>query len=206
MTSRVITAITDLLLAGEALLIGGLLLGMRTDLCTSGGMWALAMVFLGLSALTGGIDHGFFELPEGNVQGRVVMQKITWLLIGVMTFLVLFSSVLEFVSPRYHVPFMLAGALQFAVFTVFVLRSERFLVVILNYLPVILLFLALNLFFLDTDRGNMYLIVGILVSFLASAVQIANPSILHPLDGNGLYHLIMMIAVVFFYYGGKDLI
>ncbi|HDP80529.1 MAG TPA: hypothetical protein ENN21_06780 [Spirochaetes bacterium] len=205
MTPRVWTAITDLILAGEAFFVAGMLTATTTDFYSAGGMWALAMLFLGLSTLAGGIDHGFFELPEGDLKGRTVTQKGTWLLTGGMTLCILLSASLQFIPGEYHTLVLAVGCVQLLVFSVLALKTDRFLVVILNYLPVILLFLILNILGIASGKGNWYLVAGVLVTFIASAVQTARVNILHPLDWNSLYHLIMMPALVLFYYGGKEL-
>jgi hypothetical protein len=77
--------------------------------------------------------------------------------------------------------------------------------VILNYSPIMLLFLVMNVIGLRSGRGSRPMIGGILILFLASAIQAAGINTFTPLDRNGLYHVVSMIGVVFLYRGGMRL-
>ena len=39
------------------------------------GIWAVSITLMGMGALLGGIDHGFFEPISRDWKGRMVMQK-----------------------------------------------------------------------------------------------------------------------------------
>ena len=94
---------------------------------------------------------------------------------------------------------------QFAVDTAAVLWIESFATVILNYAPVMLLLLVMNFAGLRRGTGSRPMIAGILILFAASAIQAARVDVFSPLDHNGLYHLMSMIAVGFMYAGGVKL-
>jgi len=160
------------------------------------------MILLGLAALIGGIDHGFFERPGLS---RYFIQRSNWMILGAMTFLLLMTTATQFFSRRAQRLFLIFGIIQFAVNTVIVLLIDSFLDVILNYAPVILLLLVMNLIELKKGIGSWAMIVGILTLFAASAIQMAGVDVFHPLDHNGAYHLVSMIGVVFLYLGGKRL-
>ena len=49
------------------------------------------------------------------------------------------------------------------------------------------------------------MIAGILILFLAAAIQAAGINTFTPLDRNGLYHVVSMIGVVFLHRGGMRL-
>ena len=86
-----------------------------------------------------------------------------------------------------------------------ILGVGSFGVVVLNYAPVMLLLLGLSIAGLASGKGSWQMIVGILIAFAASAVQALGVNVLAPLDRNSLYHLGIMLAVVFLYLGGLRL-
>jgi hypothetical protein len=199
-----VTAMTNFLAAGEAFLAAGFLLG-RAPLSPSAAFfWALATLCMAAGLLIGGLDHGFFE-PKGNTRGRVIMQQTTWIFAGLMTFFVLQTAAYQLTDGTWRLPLLVLGLLQLAVFCFFAVRTRNFLVVILNYAPVLLFLLAVNCLLLASGSGSGYLILGVLISIAASAAQAAGVDRFFPLDRNGLYHVLIMVAVVFLFLGGLNL-
>ena len=95
------------------------------------------------------------------------------------------------------------GCFSLSVYTLLVLRIDDFLVVILNYVPVMVLLLVMNLIGLKNGTGSWVMIAGILILFAASAIQELGVDVFSPLDRNGLYHLISMAGVLLVFLGGK---
>jgi hypothetical protein len=204
MNALAVTAVTNFILASEVFLFAGVLLGRAAKPDTAFGFWALAMLFLGVGALLGGIDHGFFE-PRGNFPARAVMQRATWITLGILTFFIVLTIGWQFAQPRHRTIFLVVALAQLALFVVFAILIDNFLVVILNYAPVMLLFLVLHLVHLGDGAGSWWMVIGLVLSFAASAIQSLAVDAFSPLDRNGLYHLIMMPAVFLLYRGGLDL-
>jgi hypothetical protein len=202
LTPLAVTAITDFLLAGEALFLAGLTAGVKKTRFSAAWYWTGTMLLLGLGALLGGIDHGFFE-PAGLP--RYVIQRANWIVLGAMTFCLLMATAKQFFSPAVQRALLIVGILQFAVDTAAVLAIDSFLDVILNYAPVIVLLLIMSCIGLKSGAGSWQMIVGILIQFAASAIQSMGLDTLSPLDHNGLYHVVSMVSVVFLYLAGKRL-
>jgi len=197
-----VTAITDFMLACEVFFLAGLTAGRVKARFSAAWFWAAALVFLGLGALIGGIDHGFFEpakLP------RYFIERANWIVLGAMTFCLLRATAKQFFSPPVQRVGWIVGIVQFAADTVAVLLVDSFLDVILNYAPVIVLLLAMSIRGLKNGSGSWPMIVGILIQFLASAIQAMGVDALSPLDHNGLYHVVSMVGVAYLYLGGKRL-
>ncbi len=205
MTPLALTAITNFLWASEAFFLAGMLFGRMDAFMGPYGIWAASMALMGAGALLGGIDHGFFESIGREWKGRMVMQKLSWIVTGAMTFSIVLVCALRFVPEAYSGTLIAAGALQLCVFLILIFRTDKFLLVVVNYAPVMLLFLGLNIYGLSTGTGSPNLIIGIIIAFIASAIQVTKVNIFHPLNWNGLYHLIMMVATLFLYMGGLDL-
>ncbi len=204
MKAREVTAITNFLAAGETFLAAGFLLGRFPPNASAAFLWGLTLLFLASGLLAGGIDHGFFE-PKGETRGRTTMQKVTWICTGVMTFCTLLTALYRFAPAAWRAPVILAGLAQFLIFCFLALRTRKYLVVIVNYAPVLLILLVLNIIGLQSGSGSWFVVVGILISIFASAVQALGVDRFSPLDRNGLYHVIVMAAVAFFFAGGLTL-
>lgn len=201
MTALAVTAITNFILACEVFFLGGLLAGRPMARGSAAWLWTAALLALGTSALLGGIDHGFVE-PAG-LQDQVPLYRVTWLVMGGMILAVWLTTARQFFAPRWFVPCLLIGVIQFAVLIVLIFVVGKFWVVIVSYLPVILLFLLMNILGLRRGRGSWALIAGILIMLLASLVQYSGFDAFSPLDHNGLYHVMAMVGVVFLYWGGR---
>jgi hypothetical protein len=199
-----VTAITNFLAAGEAFLAAGFLLGRAPRAASAQTFWGLTLLFLAAGLLAGGINHGFFE-QKNDPRGRVIMQKATWICTGIMTFFTLLTALYRFAPNEWRAPVVIAGVAQFLVFCFFAIRIDKYLVVILNYAPVLLILLALNIAGLSSGSGSWLVIIGILISLLASLVQALGVDAFSPLDHDGLYHVILMAAVAFFFAGGLGL-
>ncbi len=202
MNALAITSITNFILAGEVLFLAGMLVRMPKVKYSAAWFWAGALTLLGVAALIGGIDHGFFEqtgLP------RYSIQRFNWIVLGAMTFFVLMTTARQFFSPSVQRFFLIFGIAQFVINTVVVLRIDSFLDVILNYAPVMVLMLVMNFIGLKNGSGSWSMIVGIVLVFTASAIQAVGIDVFYPLDRNGLYHVVSMVSAIFLYLGGTQL-
>jgi hypothetical protein len=199
-----LTALTNFIAAGEAFLAAGFLLGRTPFGASAAFFWALAVLFLAAGMLIGGLDHGFFE-PKGNTRGRMIIQKITWICAGIMIFFTLLTALYQFAPIGWRVPIVIIGLVQFLVFCFFAIRIHNFVVVILNYAPILLILLVLNLIGLPSGSGSWWFINGTLISIAASVLLALGVDKFSPLDRNGLYHIVLMAAVAFFFAGGLGL-
>ena len=202
MTAQAITSITDFLLAGEVLFLAGRMSGTPKDRFSAAWYFSGVLLLLGVAALLGGIDHGFFE--PANMP-RYLIQRSDWIALGGVTFCLLMTTAKQFFPPGLQRVALLAAVVQFAADTAAVLWIDSFLDVILNYVPVMLLLLAMSSISLRNGRGSPQMVAGILILFAASGIQAAGVDVFSPLDRNGLYHLGSMVGVGFLYCGGVRL-
>jgi hypothetical protein len=100
---------------------------------------------------------------------------------------------------------LIVAMIEFVAETAAALLVDSFLDVILNYAPVMLLFLAMNILGLRQGTGSMQMIIGILILSAASAIQAVGWDRLSPLDHNGVYHVVSILGVVFLYLGSASL-
>jgi hypothetical protein len=201
-TVLVVTSITNILLASVVFVLAGRM--SRTPKERSSAAWYFTgvLLLLGVAALIGAVDHGFLE-PAGLP--RYFIQRADWIVLGGVTFCLLMTTAKQFFAPRVQRIFLIVAVIQFVVDTIAVLLVDSFLDVILNYAPVMLLFLAMNILGLKNGTGSVQMIVGILILSAASAIQAAGWDRLSPLDHNGVYHVVSILGVVFLYLGGASL-
>ena len=202
MTAQAITSITDLLLAAEAFFLAGRMSGTPKVRYAAAWYFSGVLLLLGVAALLGGIDHGIFE--PANIP-RYLIQRSDWIVLGGVTFCLLMTTAKQFFPPAVQRVVLFAALVQFAADTAAALLVDSFLVVILNYAPVMLLLLVMSLTGLRSRRGSPQMVAGILILFAASGIQAAGVDVFSPLDRNGLYHLLSMVGVAFLYFGGTQL-
>lgn len=202
MDTLAITSITNFVLAGELFFLAGLMVKTAKARFSAAWFWAGAMLALATSALLGGIDHGFVE-PAGL--DRYLLQRPNWLVVGLVTFFTLLATARQFLSPRWQRPVLILAATQLVVYAIAVLLVGDYLVVIVNYAPVVLLLLALSVRGLRDRAGSWQMVVGIVVLLTATTVQALNVDVLSPLENDGLYHVIAIVGAPFLYLGGQRL-
>jgi len=204
MTALAVTSITNFILAAEVFFLAGLLFGRRPAPRSAAWFWALAMLFLGLSALLGGIDHGFFEI-DGDTPVRNLIEHTNWTLLGILTFLAFATTLRQFFADAIRRTLFIVAGAQLAVYTVLSWLIDDFLVVMLNYAPVMLFLLVMSARGLKDGSGTLAFVIGIILLFAASGVQAAGIDVFTPFDRNSLYHFGAMAAVLFLYAGGVKL-
>jgi hypothetical protein len=203
MTPLALTAITNFILASEVFFLAGMLCKTGKQHYSALWFWALFMFLLGASALSGGIDHGFIEPLAAAMPFDFYL--ITDCVLGLMTAALLLTVTQQYIAPKLRIYFYIIAALQLAVFLFLAFTSGSYLVVIFNYLPVVLLLLVFSLLAMRQNRWAWAMVTGIVLSLIASAAQAMHVNMFLPLDYNGLYHVIMLAAVILLYLGGRSL-
>jgi len=201
-TVLAVTSITNILLASLVFFLAGRM--SRSPKVRFSAAWYFTgvLLLLGVAALIGAVDHGFFE--PANMP-RYFIQRADWIVLGGVSFCLLMTTAKQFFDPRFHKILLIVAVVQFVADSAAVLLVDSFLDVILNYAPVMLLLLAMNILTLRNKTGSIHMIGGILILSVASAIQAAGWDALSPLDRNGVYHLASMLGVVFLYLGGVKL-
>jgi len=201
-TVLAVTSITNILLASVVFFLAGRMSRTPKERFSAAWYFTGMLLLLGVAALIGAVDHGFFE-PAGLP--RYFIQRADWIVLAGVTFCLLMTTAKQFFTPRVQRIILIVAMIQFVLDTIAVLLADSFLDVILNYAPVMLLFLAMNIMGLRNETGSMHMIAGILILSAASAIQAAGWDRLTPLDHNGVYHVVSISGVVFLYLGGASL-
>jgi hypothetical protein len=202
MDTLAITSITNFILASELFFLAGMMIRTPKARFSAAWYWGGAMLALATSALIGGIDHGFVE-PAGL--SRYLIQRPNWIVVGIATLCMLLATGRQFLAPRWQSPMLVVGVAQLAVYVAAVLLIGDFRIVILEYVPAMVLLLALSIRGLQDGTGSWPMIAGVVLLLAASVVQALGVDTFTPLDRSGMYHLISMVGVVFMYLGGQRL-
>ena len=205
MEAEAVVAVTDYLLAAAAFAGAWALLravprrpgrGLR--------LWAAGFVSLGAAALLGGTWHGF-HARIGDPTGEVLW-KATLASAGLAGFLLVAGAAFSFVPRRAAGWTTAAAAIKFAVFLPAALSSDGFGPVILDSAATLAALLLLALLALRRRRAPeaaRWILAGIALSAAAAAIEGVRPGLPWPLTPDAAYHLVQLLALVFFYRGGR---
>ena len=172
MTPDAVTAITDFLLSAQAFFLAGRMSTRPMDRFSASWYFSGVVLLLAVAAFLGGIDHGFVQPAN---MSRYAIQRSDWIVLGGVTFCLLMTTAKQFFPPMAQRVAGIVAVLQFVGYAVAVLLAHSFAVVILNYSPIMLLFLAILLRGMKIARHapddfGRYLAVGIVASITLYAL------------------------------------
>ena len=205
MEAEAVVAVTDYLLAAAAFAGAWALLRAAPRRPGRGlRLWAAGFVSLGAAALLGGTWHGF-HARIGDPTGEVLW-KATLASAGLAGFLLVAGAAFSFVPRRAAGWTTAAAAIKFAVFLPAALSSDGFGPVILDSAATLAALLLLALLALRRRRAPeaaRWILAGIALSAAAAAIEVVRPGLPWPLTPDAAYHLVQLLALVFFYRGGR---
>lgn len=169
--------------------------------------WIVLFASIGAGALFGGTVHGFF-LDEATL-GHRVLWPATLIALGVTSLAMWFVGAIAGLREPRATWLRRAAVAALAVYAaVVIFVDSRFVVAIGMYLPatVFLLVTLIMLYARQRTRGLAIGIAGLLLTFVAAAVQQLRIAI-HPVwfNHNALYHVIQGIALAMIYIGARSL-
>lgn len=193
------TVLTDVLLAAAAL-IGGVRICGASDTPVHF-YFALSFFLIALGALAGATIHAIRH--TSRVSWVPLLWRITGIAIGT-------SVTATLAATFYHIlPADYADTLRWTVlglsliYAAYILRDYRFRNVIVFYSTLMAFILgAMALSYVSTGSpGAKLIVVGILISFGAAAVQRSGFKLARHFNHNDIYHLIQLVGLYFVYKG-----
>ena len=165
--------------------------------------WAAGFACFGLASLAGGTFHGFSMLFSQAVLQE--LWKITAYAIGLASFFLLTGTLNACILPSVRRFVILIPYLQLIVYALWMATHDDFRYAIYDYAFTNLIILALQLHAGVTGRAMSapWLVGGVLVSFLAAAVQVNEIALHDYFNHNDLYHVIQIGGMYLFYRGAR---
>ena len=167
--------------------------------------FSMMLLATAIGAFAGGTAHGFTEYL-GN------RKKITWSIavqsIGIATTFFEIGLILEYFSGILKTAAILLAVVQLIAYEYWILRKEevKFSNVIINYggtMVISLLYLTIK-YIGNQDTEVGYLILAIVIGFLAAGIQQKGLAFHKHFNHNDIYHVIQMVGFYFFYLAAKD--
>jgi hypothetical protein len=190
------TTITDYILAFETIFLGILLFRNSATLPIK--LWAFSFFVLAGAAIAGGTFHGFIGSMEGGMSQ--IVWKVTLYSVGLATLLMLSASALAFLNPSWRMAILILGILQFCIYIFLVSRSNDFKYVIYDYVPVMILIVALA--WIAKSASATWLLAAVALSFAGALIQRFEFQLHKHFNYNDIYHVIQMVGMYFFYRAG----
>lgn len=200
------TVMTDIMITILAVYLGRQLSN-QYDVTLSNTQWHWTWAFwmLGVGAFLGAVSHGWGPYMPRLVQG-LVWKATTWS-IGFVSFFILMST-LHVLLPFKTVQLArLVPAILLVIYIVQITRDPAFSNVVKFYAPALAFTLVtmVILYFTRGTAGSGYIIIGLLISFVAAGVQMSGFSLHRHFNYNDIYHIIQMIGMVYLYRGAQQL-
>ncbi len=206
------TVFTDLILAGMSFYFGHVLYwhakyhgknnsyGRRYSQ-----FWGIVFLFLGFASFLGAVAHG---VP--HMSGEYPILRGAWpftvMCMGMVSFYLLLTIAMEYFPRQRNIIFILAYIKVMAFLSLMFgypkkyfgeFQNVSFNLVILDYAPIMLLLLALNIkdIIKKKSPAAQKMVMGIVVSILGTAVQMSGFTIHQHFNHNDIYHVIQMVAI-----------
>lgn len=203
LTELAISSLTDILLASLTFFLAGRSFQNDVAAYSPRWYWAVTLTFIGLAAMLGAIDHGFFEPIHHPMRWWVVTATRCTIVVG--SFFMLITTALQFWPQRVQTPAIAAGAIAGLALIIFIMRSDNFLWIMAYYGAMLLVLLGSCLFNLRRWPGAWWMIAGILVALTASVLAAIGFGSGSGLGIYGTYHVVLLLSAVFLYLGGRSM-
>ncbi|MBL7014227.1 MAG: hypothetical protein ISR83_07380 [Candidatus Marinimicrobia bacterium] len=167
--------------------------------------WGLGFVVSGFGAILGAISHGFG--PNLATRMAQIVWKATVFLVGASGWLFSIGASIFFLPPFLYDWARWILIISWVVYTLWLLRDDRFIIVIVYYLP-LMIFIMTGMFYhfiVMNSTGSFAVAVGILVSLGGAGIQASGFSIHKHFNHNDLFHVIQMLGYLLMYQGGMEI-
>jgi len=167
--------------------------------------WAAGFACFGLASLAGGTFHGFSMLFNQAVLEE--LWKVAVYAIGLASFFLLTSTLRASILPSVRRFVLLIPYVQLIAYALWMATHDDFRYAIYDYAFTNLSIVGLQIYAGISRRAMSapWLIGGVLVSFLAAAIQVNEIALHRQFNHNDLYHVIQMVGMYLFYRGARTL-
>ncbi len=165
--------------------------------------WAAALAACSVAAFAGGSHHGF--LPFLGQRPAAALWWVTLASIGCAAFFATVASARAHLSARWRRRAEIAGSLKLAAYLLLTLKTTAFLLAIIDYSLAFGFVLALHArsWRRTGEASARWIVLGVLVSFLAAAIQAGGVAPHRQFNHNDLYHVVQMAGTWMLYRGAR---
>jgi hypothetical protein len=173
---------------------------------TSVCLWAWGFICFGMASLLGGTYHGFSQML--SVAVSLSLWKATVYAIGFASFCLLAGTLFACVLQPLRRYLLVIAALQLTMYIIWMISHDDFRYVINNYVLSMTAILLLQAYAYNVSeaRSAPWIIGGILITFMAAAVQASGVSLHRHFNHNDLYHVIQMGGFYLLFRGARLLV
>lgn len=195
------TLLTDYMLGALCVILAIRLL--RHGPHTSRKPWAAAFGACAGAALLGGTYHGFLHWLDEQVSDW--LWKATLLQIGLGAFCATVATARAHLTASAQRVVMVVAGLKLAAYAAGALSTDTFLIAIIDYTLAFCFVLAVHAWawLRGGDLAGRWVVLGVIVSFLAAGIQAAGIAPHPQFNHNDLYHVVQMAGMWLLYKGAS---
>ncbi|NVJ90225.1 MAG: hypothetical protein HWE34_01130 [Methylocystaceae bacterium] len=197
------SALTDVILACLQAFAAGLLIRPDVEKKSAAWFWAIAMTLIATTFLLGAIDHGFFETARHWLHEP--LKIATRVCAAITSIFICIAAALQFLGRRSRKAVYIISTSVNAVVITALFLSDNFFIVMASYSASMLLMLGMHINGLRKGTGSIAMIIGVVITFIASSLPIIGYEFFTGFGIYATYHIALMPAVLCFYIGGLKL-
>lgn len=200
-TALALVSLSDFILGLVCIFMAGNLFGSLDQHFSRYGMATYFLLFAGLAAFMGGIDHGFFE----PIHQRYYPRTLSYIMVALATFMLFNYAIKTYVKRSFQNVLHTVSVLQLIAFCVASFYIHNFLLVVGNYAPVLLLFFILNTLHHKKSKSAWYFMWFSIILIIATLIQVFDLGLTQRVNGDTLFHIVAIIAYLFYFKGSKQI-
>lgn len=168
-------------------------------------LWSLAFFFTGVAAAAGGTFHGFTQSLSPSILS--VLWKVTCYALGMGSLALLCGIADAVLSRRWTLLVSGAAVLKFLIYGIQLGTRDDFRIVVTDYAisMVAVLVIACIDWMQRKSTAAVWIVGGVLVSFVAAAIQASGLTMHQHFNHNDLYHLVQIGGLWLLYRGGMKM-
>lgn len=171
-----------------------------------GRKWALALLFLGMASLFGGLHHGLdTSVRPVGLGGGDLFWQLTMLSIGLVSYLIVTGTGQAVLPEKWWPLLLIVSTVKLIAYVMLALPEGAFYLAILDYasaMVLVVLFSGIG-FWQSRLRAAPWMVMGVTISFVAAGIQQSGWGLHQHFNHNDVYHTIQIFGVFCFYRGAQ---
>ena len=192
-----LVSISDFSLAIVCLFLAGLTLGNHKTNKSPDNALGFFILYGGLSAFMGGLNHGFFEPLDQSYYPKL----LTYIFAAGGTFCIFSYTIKVFTKGKVANILTFISYVQLVGFVLATFYIDNFILVIGNYAPILFFFFIMNVINFKKGKKEKYFTFFCIVMNLGTCVQLTKINISELIHSSTLFHVIILFGYIIMYYG-----